>query len=383
MARSTCRNGTELLSSKRGKHKKRKVWSHADEMLLIRQMQSQLPVHDQKKYWKRVAELNWQELRFGLYSAEDLQSKWTEMQSKIRTHRTLTELLQEAMELVNEFAPPDPPALKSATQTLSSRNVPISDKLNYKLPVAPVDRYLSAKRERYATRHPDLTHDQVSDVLANKFDRLPDNRKVKYMDACEEELPVEITRCNDEITAGEHRECTPGDDQVPAVSSHSAFTFNEWNLMSPDSKEKYIQAAVIKGKTESQCGPQLSLIETQILQNLVMLMPKAPPRSGYSLFYQKSVKRFKSVPQIAEEWEKVPQKEKDLYHQKYRAHVQAYECEVQKLKRSLKPDTLLLFETYVEKKSMKSVCRVLDKALKRLEAGNCVTNKSIRRPIVQ
>lgn len=325
------------------------AWSQTDLQTLLQQMQSDLPLNDQKKYWKRVAKMDWQALQFGHFTGDDLQSKWTEIEGQLRTHRTLSELLQDAQEWVTDNIPPDEKA--DAEEQ----------------PLTPCQRYQAAKWEKYAARHPELSEEEVAEALTGKFDRLSDHRKQKYIDAYEEEMQEKKRlETQSKAVCPARTTSTRAEDRNSVMSASSSISFDKWNSMSQNSKEKYFDAEVKKGNSSSFCGPMLSLVETQMIQNLAAMMPKPAPRSGYSIFSQNMMKHLGSMSLIAEEWKKVPQKEKDRYHEQYKEAVRLYASEVESLKNSLKPDSRLLFETYVEKKSMKSIQSLVSQALTRL-----------------
>lgn len=556
-------------------------WPKEDIQLLIEKIQTTLPPKSNKRYTAALAKIKWQDLEFNDHTAEELRSKWLEIQSNLRTHRTLSELVSDAKDWLSA------PWKSVAHPRAVHPEYP-------KKPATPFFRFYAEQRAKYAEENPDASRAEVSKMMAAKFDKMSDRKKRKYVEPYEQEREAhkeavaefrkkfpdfhfkkekrkiekpmtplqvflksklgedyadpdahvdqmdqleeewhnlsekrkikyirkaaddklryeqekqQITESRSQkqsqngqavrmiknltkeeqqqldtfdgkpvkppsngyllyyketIDSGdlpemslnkrnkllgvkwkemdklerkeyaarakqlmaeyekaqeEYRATHPGEeqeeermasleklasdsevsqrayssyqteriatlqqkDETADVSKFINITFNEWTAMTLKEKEKYFETVVKDADAADFGGPPLSLVETQMIQNLTAMQPAKPPRSGYTLFSQDYMKKCQDVHPgdrmllIGNEWKKVTQAEKDRYHELYKDAVRRYEKQMQEFKSSLKSDSLNLFETYVQNKSVKSIHDVVRSAIKRLEVLGVVT----------
>jgi upstream-binding transcription factor len=76
------------------------TWPDQDIIELINRMDSNIPDRDILAYRSRVEKLNWDNVAFKMYSAEECKETWLKVQKRIRRFRLLREILNDAKDWV-------------------------------------------------------------------------------------------------------------------------------------------------------------------------------------------------------------------------------------------------------------------------------------------
>jgi hypothetical protein len=83
---------------------------------------------------------------------------------------------------------------------------------------------------------------------------------------------------------------------------------------------------------------------------------------------------------LSDLWKRTSQEEKDEYNRKYKEAVKRYEVKLKEFKDGLNPDTLNIFQTYVENKSAKYIHQVVEAASKRLDLLRAKSADATKKP---
>lgn len=151
-----------------------KVWTRDLEVKLLENVQIQLEragVDASKNIY--VKDIEWDEVAFDYFDANDVHKRWNTLTSSIRKLRTAKEILEDAKLKV-----------AAKTEKEESRKRKRDDK-NPGLPKAPLTSYFifcEEKRPRLARKHSNLGSKELASKLAKKWKKLSDEKKKKYQD---------------------------------------------------------------------------------------------------------------------------------------------------------------------------------------------------------
>ncbi|KAM4624302.1 nucleolar transcription factor 1-like isoform 2-T2 [Polymixia lowei] len=123
--------------------------------------------HTMTPYVVTQRKFDWEKVAFHPYSAEVCQKKWHQILQKIRKIRTLTELIDEAEDVVD-----DP---------FKRRKHQIHPEFPKK-PVPPNGIFLQENLEEVKIEHPDLSPTQLVRLLNEEYKKLPEHKKAKYIE---------------------------------------------------------------------------------------------------------------------------------------------------------------------------------------------------------
>ena len=70
--------------------------------MLLNRIELQLPKDDHVKYDSRARKLDWDQIKFKDYSAEDCKKYWEHIQARIRRFRILQEMIPDARAWLNQ-----------------------------------------------------------------------------------------------------------------------------------------------------------------------------------------------------------------------------------------------------------------------------------------
>ncbi|KAM9784319.1 nucleolar transcription factor 1-like isoform 2-T6 [Syngnathus typhle] len=158
------------------------VWPQDDVSQLLESMKSALPQKDLAKYKRSVTHLDWDKLAFNSYTGEMCKLKWLEVAKEIRKFRTLTEVILEAQDYIQN--PYKGKRLKLQQQLPpSSGSVEKSVKKHPdfpKKPLTPYFRFFMETQPKLEKLHPEMSHEEIRKMLTTKYRALPDQNKTKY-----------------------------------------------------------------------------------------------------------------------------------------------------------------------------------------------------------
>ncbi|XP_075702152.1 nucleolar transcription factor 1-B-like [Rhinoderma darwinii] len=142
------------------------IWSQEDTLILLETMKTILPAKDHLKCKSTVSHLDWNKLAFKTYTGEMCRKKWLEITTEVRKFRTLTEVLEDAEELVRY--PYKGKRLKRHPEFP-------------KKPLAPYFRFFLEEKASYAKLHPEMSNLDLTKILSIKYKELTDSKKAKYI----------------------------------------------------------------------------------------------------------------------------------------------------------------------------------------------------------
>ncbi|RZF41760.1 hypothetical protein LSTR_LSTR012239 [Laodelphax striatellus] len=143
------------------------TWTDEQMKLLLSRIEGQLPKNDSVNYKKSFTTLNWDDVKFDHFTSEQCKAEFISILSKLRKHRTMTEILGDAVKWV------DAPKKKTAHPDKPSK--PMSSYLIF---------YME-KRPKLAKKYPDMKLTELTQKIADKFKHLPPEKKQKYIDKAE------------------------------------------------------------------------------------------------------------------------------------------------------------------------------------------------------
>ncbi|XP_014246680.1 nucleolar transcription factor 1-A-like isoform X2 [Cimex lectularius] len=358
-------------------------WTKADVAELIRKIDAVVSNKDTLKYSSRVEKLPWDQIKFGTYTAADCKEKWKSIEKKIRGYRILKEILEDAKVWI------DQPWIDFYRGGKKKNRHP-------EMPKKPLTSYMlfyMAKKAKIAEEHPGLGMTQLSKVIAEKFNSLPEKKKAKYhkkalsmrqeyqeklqkfyLDHPAEELKLAKTK-KAKAQAGPLKPVPPiklyvdsklkaheneKDANIPklrleykekwkTLSRKKKIPFIRWAY---EAEAKYLDdlkayAAVNPNAELRQFKSVLSKEEKSIYQRMEG-KPEKPPSSAYSLFSKLKLKdenlKMKyptpkeRLQEIARLWKNVPKIEKDAYAAKLKCLLENYKLEYASYLESLPED---------------------------------------------
>lgn len=140
-------------------------WTSEDHKKLLQAMKDNISERDRMyAYVKGQRSLDWNKIAFHPHSSQACKEKWTQISHKLRKVRTLTELIDDAEE--------------SLDNPLKNK------KINPEFPKyhsAPNNIFVSEKWSKYRKKHPELKQTQLLVLLNKQYSELPDEKKAKYV----------------------------------------------------------------------------------------------------------------------------------------------------------------------------------------------------------
>ncbi|XP_075703027.1 nucleolar transcription factor 1-B-like [Rhinoderma darwinii] len=142
------------------------IWSQEDMVILLESMNTILPDQDHLKHKATESHLDWNKLAFKTYTGDMCRQKWIEVTAKVRKFRTLTEVLEDAEELVR-----DPYKGKKLTRHPEFPRKPLT----------PYYRFFLEEKASYAKLHPEMSNLDICKNLSKMYKELTDSKKAKYI----------------------------------------------------------------------------------------------------------------------------------------------------------------------------------------------------------
>jgi len=358
-----------------------------DLQILLDRIESQLPKDDHVKYDSRVRKLDWEQIRFKDFSAEDCKKYWEHIQARIRRFRILTEMIPDARTWLSQ----------PWTNFYKSKD----HNRHPEMPKKPLSMYMlyySERREDIQKDNPNLNMPDVAKICSDEYQKLPEKKKAKFKSRCDEmrqeydaklesfyssypEMrPIKTEKAAKSAaykasvvrTAEPERPVIllPGAPQKPGKPFDLFFqqqmeglneqttergvqlerARQEWRDMKVKKKAKWIRKAMkefrdyeekvveFKSKHPEFNPPSIKSFLTQEEQKILdkhMGRPEKPPSSAYSLFSKEmlnteSIKQFPSkerMSHISEAWKKVSESEKEVYQSQVNDAMSKYKLE--------------------------------------------------------
>ncbi|CAI9166647.1 unnamed protein product [Rangifer tarandus platyrhynchus] len=145
--------------------KRQDDWSKEDIVQLLECMEKNIPSSGGHTFKTAQSVMDWEKVAFKDFSGEMCKLKWLEISCSVRKLHTLTELVLEAKENVNNPS--------------KSRK----HKKHPDLPKNPLTAYLrffKEMRPQYLQKHPKMSNEELTKVLPEEYRKLPEQLKLKY-----------------------------------------------------------------------------------------------------------------------------------------------------------------------------------------------------------
>ncbi|KAG8234923.1 hypothetical protein J437_LFUL015331 [Ladona fulva] len=334
---------------------------------LMKRMEKSIPARDSLRFDSRVEKLDWEEVRFGSYTAAECKEMWNKIQKRLRRYRLLRELLEDAKTWVTQ------PWTNFYRSTKQNRHPD--------LPRRPLSTYMLfylEKKDRVAKEHPGLEMTAVSKHIAAMYKNLSKKKKQKYIDKAAEERREyeekleEFYRIHPDMVPkstpkdkpppqmepGPRRPCTPFKlyylEKLKTHRDDPDFRQEKckemWKAVNDKKKLIWINRA-LEDETRYQAElkeymkenpnfvppplkPVLTKDEKQLKERLAG-KPEKPPNSGYSLFSRimlasEEMKKYSSkgrMLEISKMWKDLSAIDKKKYHDKVQQMIDQYKLE--------------------------------------------------------
>ncbi|KAL1139820.1 hypothetical protein AAG570_006797 [Ranatra chinensis] len=341
-------------------------------------MLTAVPKNDTLKYNSRVEKLNWDQVKFGEYNANDCKEKWKHIEKRLRGYRILEELLSDAKQWIEK---PWTDFYRSGKKNRHPE-----------MPKRPLTSYMLFyldKKVKFAKKHPGLEMTSLSKLIAEKYKHLSQDKKDKYnalasnmreeykekMQKFLQDHPVEASRLAKNNSVGSNKKANVGmpgpvkpvppfklflEDKVKHHKSDPDFVLaefttqckNKWKTMSRKKKMPWIRWAhenelkyleevkLYKSENPNFEAPPLKSILSKEEKTILERMegkPVKPPNSAYSLFSREMLNNpeLKSkyetpkerMQEIAKLWKSVPKVEKNVYAEEVKRLIENYKME--------------------------------------------------------
>lgn len=370
-----------------------------DLQILLNKIELQLPKDDHVKYDSRARKLDWEQIKFKEYSAEECRKFWEHIQARIRRFRILAEMIPDARIWLSH----------PWTNFYKSKD----HNRHPEMPKKPLSMYMlyySERREAIQKDNPSLSMPEVAKICSDEYQKLPEKRKAKFKLRCDlmrktydEKLelfyktypnqrpvkPEKSSKSSGHRVSNVVRTAEPERPVIllPGAPQKSGKPFDlyfqqlleqepgsgaersvllekarqDWREMKVKKKAKWIRKAMkdyreyeekvvdFKSKHPEFNPPSIKSFLTQEEQKTLdkyMGRPEKPPSSAYSLFSKEMlntefIKQFPSkerMSHISEAWRKVTDADKEVYQHQVNEAMVKYKTEYNEWFESLTPE---------------------------------------------
>lgn len=137
-------------------------WTKENLLKLLASLKASIPKHKKNVcYRKELETVDWNEVALPSFSSEECQEKWTSIMKKIPKIRTLTELINEAEDVILN----------------PSHNSKIHPELP-KRPAPPAATFFQENMAQLKNEHPELKSKELNKILFKRFSNLSNEEKV-------------------------------------------------------------------------------------------------------------------------------------------------------------------------------------------------------------
>lgn len=139
-------------------------WTRANLQKLLAAMKTSIPENYRMSgFTQALKTVDWNEVAFPPFLPEACQQKWTEILQKMRKIRTLTELIDEAEDVIANPV----------------RNIKIHPELP-KRPAPPNSMFYEENYTKFHQQHPELSPPKLLKFVNKKYKKLPNEEKAQY-----------------------------------------------------------------------------------------------------------------------------------------------------------------------------------------------------------
>ncbi|CAI6344621.1 unnamed protein product [Macrosiphum euphorbiae] len=323
-------------------------WPQDDIQKLLSKMESVLPKSDNTTFRSRFTKLDWDKIQFDSYSKEDCQSTWLAIQDQLRTFKTIGDLIHDARNLLET---------KGIDTYRSKTNRLQKPRSAYML-------FYTEQLQKYKKKHPDLKLPQLTQIIAEKYNKLSPDKKQIFLNRALK-LKTEYIEMVDKTSVGfkskeSNKPKTPFQVFMESKSSDldsanvdKADIQNKlkekWDGMSEKKKSKWIKLANEREQTyltnlkeDHKNDPAFTMPTKSALtkgdRNILDSQsgkPKKPPVNNYGLFSKEMLQSdaLAGVPpkermtELAKKWKAFSDEERQIYSDKLKVITERYKTE--------------------------------------------------------
>lgn len=377
-------NGNGLIDEVKNEIPVISRWPQNDIEKLLARIEVVLPKNDNSIFRSRLSKLDWEKIQFDNYSKDECQSTWLAIQDQLRTHKTLSDLVNDAKLLL---------ATKGIDTYQSKQNrvqKPRSAYMLYYMEVLP----------KYKKKHPSFKLTQLTQLIAEKYKLLSPDKKQSYLDTAQK-LKTEYQELIDKTNEGFkpktlelNKPKTPLQIFLETKMSSLNGQFDKveyqnhykekWENMSEKKKSKWIKLAKEREKIylnnlkeDHKNDPAFVLPTKSALskgdRNILDSQsgkPKKPPTNNYGLFSKEMLQSNALdgvVPKdrmtlLAKKWKAFSDEEKQMYTDRLKVLTERYKAEYDAYLKTLPEDErqieLAMNKTKPKKPESKVVPRI-------------------------
>jgi len=321
-------------------------WPQDDIQKLLSRLESALPKNDKITFRSRLSKLDWEKVQFDNYSKDECQSTWLAIQDQLKTYKTLSDLIQNAKNLL---------ATKGIDTYQSKQNRVQKPRSAYML-------YYTEILQKYKQKYPELKLPQLTQVIAEKYKKLSPEKKQVFVDRAQK-LKTEYIELIDKANIGfkpkTDKPKTPFqiflefkstdiDGHVDKGELLNHFK-EKWENMSEKKKSKWIKLANEREQTylnnlkeDHKNDPAFTMPTKSALtkgdRNILDSQsgkPKKPPVNNYGLFSKEMLQsnELVGVPPkermsiLAKKWKSFSNDERQIYSDKLKIITERYKTE--------------------------------------------------------
>ena len=239
----------------------------------------------------RARKLDWEQIKFKEFSAEDCKKYWEYIQARIRRFRILAEMIPDARTWLSQ----------PWTNFYKSKD----HNRHPEMPKKPLSMYMlyySERREQIQKEHPQLSMPDVAKICSDEYQKLPEEEKAGYK-----------SRCDD--------------------------MRREYDLKLDNFYRMYPELKPVKAeKSSKSSGHKSNMVRAAEPEKPVILLPGAPQKPGkpFDLYFQQQLdsqqepgaERGVLLEKARQEWRDMKMKKKAKWIRKAMKEFQEYEEQV-------------------------------------------------------
>ena len=242
-------------------------------------------------HYSRARKLDWEQIKFKEFSAEDCKKYWEYIQARIRRFRILAEMIPDARTWLSQ----------PWTNFYKSKD----HNRHPEMPKKPLSMYMlyySERREQIQKDHPQLSMPDVAKICSDEYQKLPEDEKAGYK-----------SRCDD--------------------------MRREYDLKLENFYRSYPELKPVKAeKSSKSSGHKTNMVRAAEPEKPVILLPGAPQKPGkpFDLYFQQQLdtqqepgaERGVLLEKARQEWRDMKMKKKAKWIRKAMKEFQEYEEQV-------------------------------------------------------
>ncbi|KFO29234.1 upstream-binding factor 1-like protein 1 [Fukomys damarensis] len=285
-------------------------WSKKNIQSLLERMQNNLLRNGNASSQTTQSHLDWEKIAFKDFSAEMCKLKWTEISSKLKKIPPLTELVLQAKEL-----------FKNHNRNNEYKKYPDFPKR----PLTAYIRFYKEQRAHYSAKHPELSNQELTKILAEKYKQLPPQTKQKYMEEFQKEKQE-------------------FEEKLAEFRKKYSDLFQNSKKLDGSKRRRTKAPKNVQGNVKSQRSPSNTddFCKTLIFHK----EPPKPPMNGYHKFHQDSwsSEELQHLPlrermvEISRRWHRVPQNLREQYTEQAEELQKQYRVDLDLWLKTLSPE---------------------------------------------